>query len=136
MAIYRCGGYTGNLVREEIEVPEISSPSKGEPLLLKTLEAIEEYSKTLIVTSNRLTTELHSKAEQAASVASKALEVHQERIDSFKSIAQDQMTQLDQVISNVEHICGNLSYVDQLYNDVCQLSDFLTTLEQIANKPE
>lgn len=132
MAIYRMSGYTTAITRDVVEEPKINTPEKGEPLLLKALADIEDYSKYLVLAHQELLSKISNKLNSAGDIASLALQQNTKIASEFASIAKQEGDQLDKIATAVEEIVNELSSVDDLYTNVCKLSDLLSSLEQIA----
>ena len=130
MAIYRIGGYAPGLIQEAPPEPLIKTPEEGETVLLKSLQNIEDYSKTLVIAHSQMTNELKKKVEKAADISLLATNNISKMIENFQGITEQEITQFDQVLNELEDIAQSLSCVDLLYNDVLQLSDILTSIEQ------
>ena len=130
MAIYRAGGYAVGLIQEPLSEPKINTPEAGESLLLKSLQNLEDYSKTLVITHSQMTTELKKRVKKAAEISLLATNNLEKMINEFQGITQQEFSQFDQILDELEDIAQSLSCVDELYNDVLQLSDILTSIEQ------
>lgn len=130
MAIYRVGGYATGIIREQPELPPINSPEKGEPLLISALQAIEEYSKSLVIQNNEMLIKIRGKLDSAGEIAINALEISHKATTEFASITENEIEQFDKMVSDIESLVEELQCVDVLHNDICQLSDMLTNVEQ------
>jgi len=133
MAIYRIGGYTGGLVREAPETPIIDSPEKGEKLLLKALNGIEKYSRQLVFSHDKLIFDLKNRLENVGKVAEAALSKENEFINDFQLVSENQFREFDKLMEITDDLANQLVYVDKLFTDVNQLSDLLTSLEQMIS---
>ena len=135
MAIYRMGGYATSLIRETPEEPLINTPEKGEPLILQALANIEDYSKQLVIAHKEMLSKIGEKLENAGKIACKAMEQQHKITGEFSNATALEISQFEKLVSSVEAAVEELNCVDDFYDDVCRLSDLLTSLEQyIAQK--
>ena len=129
MAIYRIGGYAPGLIRDAEEEPKINSPDSGEPLLLKSLEELEEYSRYLVLRTNTVTEQLKQKMLDSSKISLSALESLHTILNEFSQNSREEIAKFDQLVSTAESIGAELSCIDDIYKDVLQLSDMLSSLE-------
>lgn len=134
MAIYRVGGYATALTRDIPEEPTINTPEKGEPLLLKALADIEDYSKSLVIAHDQIISELRTKLDKMGDISCHALQQNTKITAEFQALVKQESSELDKIADSVEEIVAQLSSVDDLYSNVCKLSDLLTSLEQYAKE--
>ena len=132
MAIYRMGGYATSIVREIPEEPTINTPEKGEAMLLQALANIEDYSKQLVIAHQEMLQKIGSKLEAAGKIACDALDQHKKITGEFANASALEIMNFEKLVSNVEAVADELSCVGDLYDDVCRLSDLLTSVEQYA----
>ena len=133
MAIYRIGGYTGSLVREQPEIPQINTPEKGEPLLLKSLGQIEDYSRSLVLAHDQLINEIKNRLEKIGNISIQSQNENIKILNEFNYLINQEIRDFDKIINETEELSKELVLVDQLYSDVNRLSDLLTSLEHFSN---
>ena len=132
MAIYRIGGYAPGIIRDVPEEPPINTPEKGEPMLLKALGYIEDYSKNLVLQHDQMLQNISKKLNAAGKIACDALDQQNKVTGEFANASALEISKFDKLVSDVEAVVNELSCIDDLYDDVCRLSDLLSSLEQIA----
>lgn len=129
MAIYRIGGYAPSLIQDAPAEPAINSPEAGEPTLLKALQNIEDYSKTLVISHAQLTDELKNRTRKASEISALATANLSKMISNFQDVTTEEIQSFDQFLDDLDSLTQDFSSVDELYNDVLHLSDLLTSIE-------
>ena len=123
MAIFRSG------LSEPADAPALVTPEKGEQFLLRALACVEDYSKALVIACNSLENELRTRLDVSADTAKQALRNQAQMLGEIQEVCDSEFAQFEALLQSVESLVGDLSRVDQLYDDVMKLSDVVSTLE-------
>ena len=122
-----------SLVREQPEIPQINTPEKGEPLLLKSLGQIEDYSRSLVLAHDQLINEIKNRLEKIGNISIQSQNENIKILNEFNYLINQEIRDFDKIINETEELSKELVLVDQLYSDVNRLSDLLTSLEHFSN---
>ena len=90
------------------------------------------YSRQLVIAHQEMINKLGDKLNKAGKIACDAIEQQQKVTGEFANASALEVLQYEKLVSNVESVLSELSCVNELYDDVCRLSDLLSSLEQYA----
>ena len=129
MAIYRSTEFSRAIIRDELDVPSISTTNMGEETLQNAISQISKYSKSLVESHYELVKNIKERVRKTADVATTALCEQKKMISTFQNIVNERTDYFDQLIQNCESLMVDLKAVDQLYDDVMVLSKLLEDLD-------
>lgn len=132
MAIYRSSEFCRALVRDELDVPPISTPEQGEAALREAVEHLARYSGELVESHYALTANIRVRVARASEIALQALREQERMLETFRGVAAERTEHFAQLVDSCGALLSDLSAVDQLYDDVAELSELLTAVERFA----
>jgi uncharacterized protein YciW len=94
------------------------------------ISAIENYSRLLVANFEKLTQQVRERLNDGGLAAVQALKVLASTREDMQRVISLNSMEFEQLMTEVEAVTKEFDGIDALQNEVLQLSDLLTTVEQ------
>jgi ABC-type transporter Mla subunit MlaD len=121
-----------------------SAPQSGVQLSLNDLKdgnkfssivsALEQYSQSLVKNFEATTRSLHQRLDETAGVATQALAILSQSESELEALLGASFADLDAIIGTVEGLADDFNGLNSIENELCLLSDQVTTLEDAVRR--